>query len=472
MQVQSSSIKFLNFTSLHFTFFSLVLIIALVSVWYSAIFIHGNALIPISFSIYIITIILSIITIGKSKSFIHPVIFFILWFELFKGFIPRFDIYLTGILDHRAVYGISDSTVIVKHLLLSSLFTVSLTLGYFLSTRLKAIKFEFPKERHSTFKLLLFFLISFASFIFIIKGAGGIGAMLLQRGLANDERFLSQFDSGPLIVSVRILRYLCIAWLAVNIKTWRSPIFIFIFLCSLFMTFVVTGSRGGILLPIIIAAIITFSSLKLKKIPYTKVLLVSFFLLVILGITSQFREVSRGKSDVSEVELDSTTIEKVEKAIESITSYAVDGDGSFAVLAQVPSSENYLLGKSYLSIPFAVIPSNMLPFDKPQAGGKLTADILYNADNNTIPPKYIGESFWNFSYFGVFFIALFYGTSIGYLYKTLALNNYNPILFALYLLTIFSLQPTSDGFYAWLHTVIPVFIFIIFITGIPKRISP
>src|SRR5690554_5006145 len=120
MQNQSSGVKFLSLTRPLLILLSLILISLLTSVWYSAIFIHGDFLIPSSFSIYIIAIFISVIFIGKRKNLIHPIVFFILWFELFRGVIPRFYIYLTGILDHRAVYGIDDGVVIAKHLLLSS----------------------------------------------------------------------------------------------------------------------------------------------------------------------------------------------------------------------------------------------------------------------------------------------------------------------------------------------------------------
>lgn len=471
--MQRFRIAFLDLKNVHYILLSLFLLIGLIAVWYSAVFSYGNVLVAISFNIYIITIFTSIFIIGRKSTFIHPIIFFIIWFELFKGVVPRFNTYLIGSIDHRAIslLGLDGSAVIVKHLLLSSFFIISLTLGYFLSARLKLYSYMFSEEKNSTKKLLLVFLISIISFIFIVKGAGGIGNLLLQRGIPNSERYLSQFDSGPLVILIKILRFLCIAWLAVNFKSWLSPTFIFVFICSLVMTFVVTGSRGGIILPIIIATIVIFSSNNLKKIPYVKVLLMSSFLLLVLSVTSQFREMSQGKSEVNEIELDIKNSERVLSALETINVYAIDGDGSFAILSKVPKYEGYLFGQSYLSIPFAPIPSSLLPFEKPVAGGKLTAQVFYHTDENTIPPKYVGEAYWNFSYLGIFFIALIYGVIMGAFYRTLIKNNYHPFLLTLYLLTIFTLQPTSDGFYAWLHTAFPVFLFLIFISGIPRKVN-
>lgn len=465
--------RFLRLNNSHYLFLFMLIALSLISVWYSSFFGRGETLVSVSLTIYFIVIFLCFILLKKEATFVHPFIFFVIWYELFKGVFSRFSIYINGAVEHRAVFGVGldGNHVLIKHILLSTLFIISVFMGYFLTRRLKVYKYYFVGENKSNRKLFFVFIVSIISLYFVSKWAGGINSLLLQRGIARSERYLNQSDSGILVIAVRMLSYLCVAWLAVNFKSWRNPLFLVIFICSILMGFIVSGSRGSMVLPVIIALVIIFATNNFKSIPYFKLIFISLFMLFVLGLATEFRESSQGKSSVGEVQIDTNPLDKVISTLDTMSVYAVDGDGSFAILSKVPKYKEYLYGESYLSILFAPIPSALLPFDKPKAGGAHTAQVFYNTNENTIPPKHLGESFWNFSYFGVFFVGLVYGMVVGYFYRVLVKNNFHPFLLVIYVITIFRLEPTSDGFYAWIQTVVPVLLFLLYISGSPKRIA-
>lgn len=425
-------------------------------------------LIHLTFLCFLGVLAIPIILYRKKGGWFHPLIFTVLWWGVIRDVLPRLDIYSNGLKFHRVasnMVNVDLDYLVVLSLLLKCLGYIALYAGYMSIVRLHVPRVEFRQPKFLHVKILTITGISVAAFYILVSEAGGIGSLMLQRGIANDLRIQAELG-GHWFFLVGILKTACLVWLAIKPKIWRDPLFIALFLLSLFMLFAATGSRSGVILPIIIAVVIW--SLHYREMPYGKGLLVCVVGIIAIGVLGEFREASRGAKEITDVQIESGIMSGVERGTNTIVSYAGESDGFYGILSKVPEEVEFLGGKSYLSIPAAPIPRAIWP-DKPEAGGRLNATYIFANPLTTIPPGNIGEAYWNFHVPGVIVIMFLFGMILKWLARLYMTNARSGWAIAIYTFTLFSLQPSSDSFYSWLHMIVPVIVFIFYFQGMPRK---
>lgn len=452
----------LSYSARYHSWLAILTALYLLAVWFNVLAGKGAPTVAAGATVYLLTVVLVLAAYAGRATLLHPVVFFLLWHELVRGFMPRGLTYFESHFAHRALFIGDSNWVLVKHSLLSAMFVVGMFVGAGLAKR----RFSCPKGRsplESPSKLVLygFALTAFASFLYVMQAAGGVEVLLLQRGQARGDRALNAMEAGHFVVMVRSLPYVCIAWLAIAKDPWRDLSFLAIFVAALIMAFLISGSRGGLLAPLLVAAVVYTVKRRKESVGILRFLGFGILLSLLFGFVTEIRHQTFGKADASDLTLTWDLSDKIVTTAQTFAAYSVDGDASFPILAWVPEHEKYLFGRSYLSIIFAPIPSALIPFDKPAAGGALASVTFFGTDQNTIPPKHLGEAYWNFSYPGVLLVAALFGFVMTTLHRTLVSAGYPAHWFVLYVILIFTLVPTSDAFYSALRGVGPVGLFLL-----------
>ena len=191
--------------------------------------------------------------------------------------------------------------------------------------------------------------------------------------------------------------------------------------------------------------------------------------MVLVGLLGEFRAATRGVSDLSQVRVESNVLQGAQAGVDELIRGSTTNNGQIAILGSVPGDVPYLLGLSYLSIPLIPVPSALLPFEKPDAAGKLNATLIYGNPLTGIPATPVGEAFWNFSYFGVLIVFLLYGIFLRAMSSLYVKNSEHALVVVTFLYVLTSLAPGSNEAFNFAHRFVPVlgfFLFILFVSRI------
>ena len=434
---------------------------------------HGDfelMLVFLTFFCYMGSLLIPVMLYRKQAGWFHPLIFFALWWGGFRDVLPRLDVFANGLAYHRVasfVPNVNMNYLVAWSLILSVIGILSLYLGYMCSSDFRVPKIGFKKPQFVRVKILFIAAISTMALFMLVREAGGVGRLMVQRGIASDQRIAAEIG-GHWHFMVGLLPTACLAWLAISPKVWRAPFFYGLFMAALLMVYIATGSRSTVIFPLIIA--IAIWSLHNKQLPYGKGILIAIIAIFLIGILGELRDKTRGVQTVADVSLESGVIDGMKQGIETITAYKGEVDGLYGILSKVPSHVGFLWGESYLSIPAAPIPRAIWP-DKPQAGGKMNATYIFNNPLNGIPPGNIGEAYWNFHLPGVVAVMFVFGMILKWFSCLYIQNRGAGWVVAIYVTTLFFLQPNSPAFYNWLQAIIPMMAFLILFQGFPSSFS-
>lgn len=244
-----------------------------------------------------------------------------------------------------------------------------------------------------------------------------------------------------------------VLWFSFRTESWRNPLFLFVFICSLALAYMASGSRSGVVLPMIVLVVLW--AMRNRKIPYFAVIVCMMLGLLVIGLGGLFRSSLFGADSVNFSLEPVGLLTAVSAAIDTVSRYGLELDGLIGVLARVPEQVGYMFGTTYLSILFSIIPSAVLPFDKPLSGGALNVLLIYESDNNTIPLGSVGEAYWNFGFAGVVVVHFLFGIFLKKLYYFVLNARNDAFIPAIYVWTLFILTPTSNGIYTWILTIVP-----------------
>ena len=431
--------------------------------------IGDSALLPIflAFVAYLSVLALPLVLYRQGWGLFHPLIFMVLWWGLVREALPRLGLYGTGLEHHRALQGWTRADLnplVVEALLLETFGLICMYLGYVFAAgrRLTGLRFELGKPRLLQAKMLFIAALAGIGMYRMVSEAGGVGALLLQRGLSPDEQIFAQIGGHWTFLS-GLLRPACLVWLALRPDVWRKPLFITLFGASLFMNFAATGSRSGIIVPVLAALCIW--CLHYRRIPYTAMVMTGCFVLGAVGLLGEFREETRGADTLGEVQVESGPAAGIQKGMDIIASRAEDIAGVYGILGKVPHSVDLLYGESYFSVPAAPIPSAIWK-DKPEAGGKLNGTRIFNEALTGYPPGNLGEAYWNFHIPGVALVYFFWGMFLRWLAGLYRANAGDRAVLAVFVITLFFLQPNSVAAYKWLQMIFPALAFLVFFCGV------
>jgi oligosaccharide repeat unit polymerase len=449
-------------------------LVALFVVLYALISPEGaHPIVLASFLAYVLVVALPLFRgLLRSPGFFHPLFFYGSWMGLRSLLTGDAVLAATGLDFHRAlgVLGTSEfDFLIVKYFLLEALALLALYAGFAVSRKLKV-----PKLRPSsvparmTLSALLWMLVPTIGVV-MLAAELGLGGLLLQRGIASDQRLGAEIG-GHWHILAGAGTVVPVVWLAFDRRAAVNPVFWVVSLYAALLVFVATGSRSSAIMPFITIALMW--GLRNRTVPYRALWLGAFIAIVLIGVLGEFRAATREISDLSQLHFETNVVQGAQLGLEELVAGSTTNNGQIAVLGSVPQDVPYLLGRSYLSILFVPIPSVLLPFEKPDAAGKLNAALIYGNPLTGIPTTAVGEAFWNFSYFGVLAIFLLYGAFLRALTSLYLENSENALVIVVFLYVLTALLPGSNEVFNFMHRFVPVlafFLFLIFVSRIRFR---
>ncbi|ROO32515.1 hypothetical protein SAHL_05025 [Salinisphaera orenii YIM 95161] len=399
----------------------------------------------------------------------HPLVFYVVWVGIQGLLRGEMALPVTGLDYHRALSGsaaLDLNALVAESFLLDAAALVFLYTGYLLAPNFRVPRLAVPVARWPAVKSIIWLGIAGLGVVMLATIGGGLDQVLMQRGIASDQRIGAQvggqwgFLAGTGVVAPLV-------WLVCDRRAVRNPLFWAILAAALVIKFAATGSRGGAIVPlIIIGAVYVLQS---RNIPYSVVLTGIIVALVLVGGLGQYRQATMDAENLGGVAVQGGPMQWMGQAVNEMEGGAGENNGQLAVLGKVPTQVPYLLGESYLSIPFVFVPSAVWG-DKPDAAGKLNATRVYGNPLNAIPPKAVGEAYWNFSYVGVVFVFMLYGASLKALAAMFRANSNHPIILVLFVYVLFYLQPHTPSIYGFFHAAVPaVFILLSFLVRVDGR---
>jgi len=425
----------------------------------------------LAFIAYGVVLALPFIWYRPSWGWLHPLVFLVLWAELARSVLRKISIYATGLPAHDVMPAASSAVlngVVTEALLLKAVGLMAMYTGFMSAGRLTAPRLEFKQPNHLALKTGVLTAVSLLALLMLVNAAGSVGALMLQRGLPAEARIFTDPNMRIAAYMVGLLKPACLVWFALKPKAWRSPVWLAFFGIAMLIGFMATGSRSGVAIPVLQAGVIWI--LHNRRIPYQAIVIGFVFSMLVLGIGGAFRQASTEAESLAEVEVDVGLVNSVTNGFQGMVRYGASHSGYYAILASVPDNVGFLWGESYLSIPVAPIPSAVLPFEKPEAGGKLNAKRIFSIRSGGVPPGSIGEAYWNFGIPGVIVVMALFGVVLKWFYRLYVVNQARGWVMVVYVITLFSLRPSSPPIYGWLHAMVPIAIYLILFCGFPATI--
>ncbi len=422
-----------------------------------------------SLLLYVFILFIGFCVFYRGGGFFHPVVFVILWVGVFTDIIRKVGVYWFGLDGHQALHGFAPydlAIVVSKSLLLSSISFLAIYVGYFIKCPFKVPILIFRRPRALRLKVLLVVMMAIGAFLYIVIEAGGLAQLLLQRGMPRELRVINRVGAHWYLL-IGSLTSLSLILITHETSLVKKRIILLFFVLSLILVFASTGSRSGVVMPVIL--LLSISVLATKRIRMSVILIVAGFGVFAIGMLGQFRMATMGMNTLDEVVVESSVSSGFVTGIEMISGYSGGTSGMYGIVGKVPAEEEWLLGESYLSIIAAPIPRAIWP-DKPNAGGRLTGERIFKFGQAgaAVPPSATGEAFWNFGFLGVFVIMTIYGVFLRYLGELYLENKRGNWVILFYIATLFIFRPSSDGVYVWLHTIVPFLMVYAFLFGFPS----
>ncbi|MTB53172.1 O-antigen polymerase [Lewinella sp. W8] len=329
---------------------------------------------------------------------------------------------------------------VVRHDWIAIMGLVAYYLSFLLARRLKVPRLRILPPSRLSLRLFFGGLIGLAAAYLIISRNGGVEATIL--GLAGGRfRFREKIGGGHLIVLTEFLKYAWLIWFAYRPRARFNPLFWMYVLGSLAVIFVVSGSRSGILFPLIFLGLIYV--IHTRKIPTLTIGVAAFVGVIMVGILGQIRSAgNRGDAISLELLTETSISEKLE-----LTSAEVEDriNGNMMVVGKAMDQVGPLWGRTYLAGVFFWVPRAIWK-NKPRGAGAYAGNILYygrslernsfGGDALGIPVSGYYEAYWNFWYPGVVLIAVLFGLLHRFSTNVFLKNRGKPLVWVVYLLVV------------------------------------
>lgn len=405
----------------------------------------------------------------KTWGWFHPLVLSSLW-TLLSSVLPSSFLYINGLDNHVALSELSKeelNNLVTYNLILQTIALFLTYLGYFLLPKLRITKLyiHWKPPRHLMTKLIIIACISSIALLILSNVMGGLGSLLLERGIPENMRAAARLEGGHWNVLAKALTSACIVTLALKREMVKNIWFWALFVYALFLRFASTGSRGGVIVPLIM--VLTIIMMQRKKIVYIRVIAMGVVAIMLVGALGSFREASWRVKSLEQISGKISVMDALEVGIDEFVEYKGKVAAIYPIIAKVPNEVDLLYGKSYLAILAAPIPRKIWP-KKPQECGKLASTVFYGNPLSAIPPGSVGEAYWNFHFVGVVIVFVVWGMFLKFLADFYRTNYKERGIVALYVITILMLNPNGTSFYNWLHIFAQSFLCLIFFCGIPK----
>lgn len=346
------------------------------------------------------------------------------------------------IFEHSFIGQFSNETRVdldLKHAVLLLLSHLSYILGFALNMRsIHPIKVNSRQYSVSAMRMAIVVMLCFTAFYLLVDLNGGIIAHF--SSLAFGRARMAQ-NVGHLLIVIKFLPYALVFWYLCKPEILTKIWFLVIYTAALLITFLATGSRSGIFVPI--ALLLAGWVLVNHKIPALRAVLLTVAVFLLLGSLGKLRSnaaINQGVTDFSML-TQLSLADTVEHTKESIEGNRLVS-GNIAVLHKVPNEVPLLYGASYIGAALFFIPRSVWP-DKPRGGGAHVGAIIYSGGDSTagyleagFPIRAEIESYWNFGIIGVIIVALLLGSFHRFTVLYFLKNPQNPFRATLLLITL------------------------------------
>lgn len=398
---------------------------------------------------------------------LHPLIFIGIW-DFVLIVLPESSLIISGMVSHPGLDGVTSDVIADSlniKLLMDCLAIIATYLGFYLARGVPALRLVHAQPSALSYKLIFVAAFSFVGIFVLANAAGGIEALVLQRGVDTDQRVFAKIGGGHWHVLAALMGPAVLIAAALMDRPLRSPIFWVVLCIALIGKFVVTGSRGGTLSILVLLFFILAA--RKGQIKMGRMFVFALSVLLIVGVMSDFRTQSRKMTSVSNYQYQSSIGDTTQRALGVFSKYSSQGNSDYPIYALVPESKPLLLGESYFSILVAPIP-RALWAGKPMGVGRKASETFMPYKKGGVPPSAAGEAYWNFHVVGVVLVFLLWGVFLRFVWKSVAVRRM-PGVMALYVVTIFYLEPHTSAVYTWLHMFVPGVLILIFYCMNPLR---
>ncbi len=275
---------------------------------------------------------------------------------------------------------------------------------------------------------IMYFTIVFVFFSY----TNGITAWISEWGAAGGRHEATE-GLGPILRVFQVTFIVPLVWyLKKGNKVFQNPIFLAIFLLSIIIGFLATGSRSSVI--VVMVAFLACFLLKTRKIPKFSSVFAAFLAVLLFGLLGQIRTASTfnsGDFNWEDIDFDyQTNLDRASDESEAWQSLGAD----LATYISVPERVDYLYGKTYVAVVAFWLPRAIWK-DKPHGVGYYTGREIYMAGNG-VPPGPIAEAYWNFGVLGIIILAFLNGMILSLVSNTFRKYYYSPGVVVIYILII------------------------------------
>jgi hypothetical protein len=397
---------------------------------------------------------LPIIVCRPTWGWLHPIVFLPL-VALIETALPSLIMFVNGLQVHSALPGATTgrlSDLVFQAFVLQGLGWMTFYAGF--TTLRTAGTFRLPNMRYRSItpKILLIGAVSLIALILQVQGAGGLEELMLQRGIRAEKRVAAQVGGHWQIIVRHALPSACLVWAALRPTVTGRWFFWLVFGSALSLIFIATGSRGGLVTPVVLLTIIWI--LQRQRMPYVRIMVLVMMAFVAIGSLGEFRSQTMQKQNLEEVDVGTRFRPAFVGGVKEFVARNTQEDALIAILGRVPEDVGLLYGRSYLSLPAAPIPSAIWP-QKPDAGGRLAGQLIFDRPEGGggVPPGPVGDALWNFRLPGVVGILFRGGAAASWLETFYRQHVGNGAAVVLYAMTLYTFEPHTVSLYDWLHTI-------------------
>lgn len=340
------------------------------------------------------------------------------------------------------------------------LLTLSLLVYYaafFVHSNIKS--FELRLHRPTGIRWKSIMLVSLSVFVatVLIQSRGGLSQHFIDLAYG---RHRALGGMGHVTIFTRLGLLACYLWYAVDKEAFRKPPFIICAVISLSLGFIVSGSRGSVIIGFCTFLIIWV--LHHRKTPILRaglIAVVAFFLVGVLGmLRSSGTEGEVDTTVITEFDLQETA-ESTQHEVEQIA----QASGYTGVMTTVPDRIDYLRGESYIGMALFFVPRAVWP-EKPRGIGGIYGERIAGRSpgGGAVPVNATGEAYWNFGIYGVVVVFWIFGLLHALAANWFKKNAREPTAWVPYVLFLTEFIPGSRGaipFFQTLFCLLMIYLF-------------
>lgn len=402
-----------------------------------------------------------------SLGFLHVLVFPALWWFLNVSLRQSTTIAF-GLYEHVALPGVTPSELnllYAKYNALVALAHLSFILGYVFVRRVTVPVFQLRPPTFLRAKVLIVLGIGLAGLVAYDRLVGGLEGMLLFRGMQRVERD-ELTGGGHFTVLLSMPLVLALVLQGIWDRSRKSLLFWATLAIALISTFLVSGSRGAVLYPVMILLLVHF--LRTERLPKLPVILAGLGGWLVMGVVGIFRSAHFGADTVDwGLFADYDLEDMLEAGSTTMVARATLRSGGLPVLFHVPEDSPLLLGSTYMRVLLAPIPQAVLPFEKPVAAGRLNGQTFFMVDAG-VPVGPVIEAYWNFHVAGVFLLFFIVGVASAYAFRAYLANSRVACAATYYVFFLLYFKSDTDSLVYLLQTGVVSALLIWFLCGLPR----